>query len=141
MVAVNAWRGEVSLEIGDHSIVLRCHMDTLAKLIDLMKVETLIEVYQKWDGLNPYLMQKSLELLAENPTEAKEFWKHVNGLEGLKKLHTVFYAVVSGQTPEQIKEAQSHRKKLEAALLASSDQTINRLIEVLPMIDQMTKPH
>jgi len=106
-------------------------MDTLATILDALECETLIEVYRKWDGLAPGPLQKTLDLLAENPKDAKKFWLSVNGLRGLQALLVKFYEVTSGQTPDEIKAETENRKKLESVLAQKSGMEIEAIADAL----------
>lgn len=106
-------------------------MDTLATILDALDCETLIEVYRKWDGLAPGPLQKTLDLLAENPKDAKKFWLSANGLRGLQALRFKFYEVTSGQTPDEIKAETENRKKLESVLAQKSGMEIEAIAEAL----------
>jgi len=132
-MSCNPWRGELVLKIGSSSITLRCTMNVLAKLLNEFKCDSLVSLCRKWDSLNPEIMEKTLRLVADNPKDADEFFKSVNGLNGLERLQDAFYRIISGYTPDEIREEEEARKKLEMVLKSKSAQEIITIVTALQL--------
>lgn len=131
MAIANPWRGEVVLVCAGEEVTLRCRMDVLATILDVLDCENLIEVFRKWDGMDPDVMKNTLQLLAESPTVADEFWPKVNGLKGLEAMQIKFYEVVSGRNPDEIAEEEENRKKLQNFLAEQSDEQVAKIVEAM----------
>ncbi len=130
-VVANAWRGECIITCGNAVIKLRCRMNTLGTILQELECDTLIEVFRKWDGLAPQVFEKTLFLLAENPTDAEKFWASVDGLRGLEAMRVKFYEISSGQTPDEIKSEDENRKKLAAFLAQKSAEEVATIVTAL----------
>ncbi len=128
---VNPWRGETRVELPGASLKLRCTMESFAHLLSSLECETLIEVFRKWDGLSPDVIQASTRLLAEDPAAADKFWPHVNGQAGLTALHAKFYEVVSGRTAEELASENASRKKIEAWFAGQNAETVAQIAAVI----------
>jgi len=130
-VAENAWRGELTLKQGQSSILLRCTMDVLARLLSSLQCETLLDVTRKWDGLSPEVLKTTLKVFAVNPPDADAFWPCVTGLAGLEIQHAAFHRLISGMNPDEIREDEEARKKLEIHLAARSTLEIAAIVKAL----------
>lgn len=109
--AINPWRSETTVPLLAGPVMLRCTMDTLARLFAAADAQTVPDLYRAWDSLRPEVMRACFRLLAPSPAEADRLWPLLHGVADLARLQSGFYRVTCGMTPEQIAEAEEAEKK------------------------------
>lgn len=111
MTAINLWRGERSLSVGDIDIKCTCTIDQLAKLFFVLDADTLAKFYEKLETRHPDVLKSALEILAGKDV-VQDVWPKVPGIIGLAQVYSTIISTVTGQTPEE--EAEAEKKQLAA---------------------------
>lgn len=108
--AINPWRGERHLTLGDAAFTLTATPDTIARLFEALKVDRLDALITRMDGRNPSDLRAALAVFIGGD-EADAAMTAAPGLAGYATIYAAIGGAISGMTPDE----EAALKKAEAA--------------------------
>lgn len=120
----NPWRGERALALpGSEPILLAASLDTIARMMSALKVDTLDGLNDRLAGRLPADLETCLAVLVGDET-ARETMAAVNGATGLTAVYVAIAGAVSGLTPEEEDEAKKAEADRDRTLQAAAVRAI-----------------